>query len=71
MSAACQRGHGAAHGEPVAGRHDPDMRLMQFLDQGHVEKDVGVAHVKQCRFVLEMQHHSIGVAVAAGVQLMA
>ena len=51
IAAAGECSHCAAHGKAIADRHDADVRLMQFFDQRHVTKDVGVAHVIE-RFVI-------------------
>ncbi len=43
-------GHGGeprTHGEAVADRHDADPGLVDLVDQRHVGKDVGVAHVEK------------------------
>ncbi len=35
---------------------------MQLVDQGHVGENVGVAHMEQRRFILEVKHQPVGIA---------
>ncbi len=54
--------HSATHGEAIADGNEADIRLVQFVDQPHVGKDIRVAHVIDRRAVFEMQHQAIGIA---------
>ena len=54
--------HCAAHGKAIADRDDSDIRLVQFFDQCHVTKDVGVAHVIERLVIGEMEHEAGRIA---------
>jgi hypothetical protein len=55
IAAAGECSHCAAHGKAIADGDDADVRLMQFFDQRHVTKDVGVAHVIERLVIGEME----------------
>src|SRR5690606_20331439 len=57
-----KRGDSSSHGEAVTHRDNADLRLMQFLDQGHVGKDIRITHVIYCLVLRKVQDRPAGIA---------
>ena len=53
QQASSQRCASWAHGKEVAHWQEGDFRGVEFAEQGHVTKDVGITSIVECRAVLQ------------------